>query len=79
MFDSELKKIAENAKAIINGYSFTIRDDGFISILNLQHPECAIVFNKDFEIIETNMDEIEQVIVQNIWAKDREYMETENA
>ena len=39
MSDLELKKIAENAKAIINGYSFTIREDGFISILNLQHPE----------------------------------------
>ena len=79
MSDSELKKIAENAKAIINGYSFTIREDGFISILNLQHPECAIVFNKDFEIIEINMDEIEQNIVRELAKKNIEFLEEENA
>lgn len=79
MSDSELKKIAENAKAIINGYSFTIREDGFISILNLQHPECAIVFSKDLEIIETNMDEIEQNIVKELAKKNIEFLEEENA
>ena len=79
MSDSELKKIAENAKAIINGYSFTIREDGFISILNLQHPECAIVFSKDFEIIKTNMDEIEQNIVKELAKKNIEFLEEENA
>lgn len=79
MSDSELKKIAENAKAIINGYSFTIREDGLISILNLQHPECAIVFSKDFEIIETNMDEIEQNIVKELAKKNIEFLEEENA
>ena len=79
MSDSELKKIAENAKAIINGYSFTIREDGFISILNLQHPECAIVFSKDFEIIEMNMDEIEQNIVKELAKKNIEFLEEENA
>lgn len=79
MSDSELKKIADNAKVIINGYSFTIREDGFISILNLQHPECAIVLNNDFEIIETNMDEIEQNIVKELAKKNIEFLEEENA
>ena len=79
MSDLELQSIAENAKLIINGYSFTIRADGFISILNLNHPECAIVFNNDFEIIETNMDEIEQNIVKDLAKKNIEFLEDENA
>ena len=79
MSDLELQSIAENAKLIINGYSFTIRADGFISILNLNHPECAIVFNNDFEIIETNMDEIEQNIVKDLAKKNIEFLENENA
>ena len=47
--------------------------------MNLQHPECAIVFNKDFEIIETNMDEIEQNIVKELAKKNIEFLEEENA
>ena len=62
MPEQELQKIADNAKIIVNGYAFSKRDDGFISILNLEHPDCAIVINQELEIIETNMDEIEQEI-----------------
>lgn len=58
MPEKELQQIAEKAKIIVNGYAFSERDDGFISILNLDHPDCAMVINKDLEIIETNMDEI---------------------
>ena len=61
MPESEVQKIAEEADFIVNGYAFTSRSDGFVSILNLEHPDCAIVINKSLEIIETNMDEIEQV------------------
>lgn len=66
MPDKELQKIAENAKIIVNGYAFSKRDDGFISILNLDHPDCAMVISKELEIIETNMDEIEQRIVLSL-------------
>ena len=56
MPEKELQKIAENAKIIVNGYAFSKRDDGFISILNLDHPDCAMVISNESEIIETNMD-----------------------
>lgn len=79
MSDLELRNIAENAKFIVNGYSFTLTDNGYISILNLMHPECAIVFNKNMEIIETNMDEIEQNIVKELAKKNIEFLEDENA
>ena len=75
MSDKDLLTIAENADMIINGYAFTERNDGLISILNLNHPDCAIVINKDCEIIETNMDPIEQQIVLDLSIRNLQFME----
>ena len=79
MPDSELQKIADEADFIVNGYAFTSRSDGFVSILNLEHPDCAIVINKSLEIIETNMDEIEQTIVLELAKKNLQFLEDSNA
>ena len=79
MPEKELKKIAENAKIIVNGYAFSKRDDGFISILNLDHPDCAMVINNEFEIIETNMDEIEQGVVLSLAKRNSAFLEDDNA
>ena len=78
MSEEKITEITENANMIIDGYAFTRKEDG-ISILNLKNPDHAMFISEEWKMLETNMDEIEQVIVQNIWAKDREYMETENA
>ena len=43
MSEREIIEIAENAGIIVNGYAFTKRSDGFIGILNLKHPDCAMV------------------------------------
>lgn len=79
MPEKELQKIAENAKIIVNGYAFSKRDDGFISILNLDHPDCAMVISKELEIIETNMDEIEQEIVLSLAKRNFSFLEDDNA
>ncbi len=79
MSEKELLQIAENARFIVGGYAFTQREDGFVSILNLYHPECAMVVNKDGEIIETNMDPIEQRIVKELCHKNLQFMEEDNA
>ena len=79
MPESEVQKIAEDADFIVNGYAFTSRSDGFVSILNLEHPDCALVINKSLEIIETNMDEIEQVIVLELAKKNLQFLEDSNA
>ena len=78
MPEAKIEEIANNADMIINNYAFT-RKDGTISILNLKHPERAMVISEDGKMLETNMDEIEQVIVLNIWKKDSEYMEATGA
>ena len=79
MSEKEVEIIADNAKFVVSGYAFTRRDDGFISILNLNHPDCAMVVNNDNEIIETNMDPIEQHIVLDICRRNLQFMEEEDA
>ena len=79
MPDSEVQKIAENANFIVNGYAFTKRDDDFVSILNLEHPDCAIVISKSLEIVETNMDDIEQNIVLKKKKKNMQFLEESDA
>ena len=79
MSEKELRDIAEKAKFIVKGYSFSKREDDFISILNLEHPDCAMVINDRCEIIETNMDEIEQNIVLELARKNIQFMEEDNA
>ena len=79
MSEKEVALIAEKAKFVVCGYAFSKREDGFISILNLNHPDCAMVVNDDGEIIETNMDQIEQRIVLELCRKNLQFMEDENA
>ena len=79
MSEKEVEIIADNAKFVVSGYAFTRREDGFISILNLNHPDCAMVVNYDNEIIETNMDPIEQHIVLDICRRNLQFMEEEDA
>ena len=78
MSEKQLEEIAVNADMIINNYAFT-RKDGNIRVLNLRRPDRAMIISEDGKMLETNMDEIEQVIVQNIWKKDAEYMEKADA
>lgn len=74
MTEDQIVEIAEKADMIVNYYDFTKQDE-IIRILNLRNPEHTMVISKDGTLLETNMDEIEQVIVQDIWKKDAEFME----
>lgn len=75
MSEKEVQAVADKAKIIVSGYAFLHREDGFISILNLDHPSSAMVINRDAEIIETNMDSIEQKIVLELCNKNLQFME----
>ena len=54
----KLKRIADDADIIVNGYSFTKQGD-LIRVLNLNNPEKASVMRMDGETLETSMDGIE--------------------
>lgn len=75
MSEQDLISVAENARFIVKGYAFSEREDGLISILNLEHPDCAMVVNRTGEIIETNMDQIEQQIVLELCRRNLQFME----
>ena len=76
MREEEITYIADNANFIVCGYAFSkCEEDGFISILNLNHPDAAMVINNNCEIIETNMDPIEQQIVLELCRKNMQFME----
>lgn len=75
MPDEEIRRIADNAAFIVKGYAFSPREDGFVSVLNLEHPDCAMVVNRSGEMIETNMDAIEQHIVLALCRKNLQFLE----
>ena len=74
MSEKELMDIAENAKMIVNGYAFSLDEDGFVRILNLEHPDSAMVVNLEGELIDSNMDAIEQKIVMELCKKNLQFM-----
>lgn len=61
MNENERIAIAESANMIVGGYAFSLTEDNFIRIVDLHAPFHALVINKNGEVLETNMDDIEIV------------------
>ena len=71
---TDVKKVADEADMIINGYAFTQNEEGW-RVLNLNRPDKAAVFSKNDEVLETSMDDIEIQIVKSYLEKNGEFME----
>ena len=50
MCKERIKELADDADMIVSGYAFKKKDNGFISILNLEHPDCAMVITEKGEL-----------------------------
>ena len=74
MLTLDIKKIADEAELIVNGYAFTKCELGY-RILNLNYPEQAAVISAQGEILETTMDDIGVQIVKDYFIKNRKYLE----
>jgi hypothetical protein len=74
MPETMVREIADKADMIIKGYAFT-RDDDLIRVFNLNDRESSMVITPEGVMVETNMDEIEQALVLDIWGRDSKYME----
>ena len=74
MPDEKIQKIADDEDMIVKGYAFKKNGD-LIRVFNLNDGVSAMVIDQEGTMIETNMNEIEQVIVKSIWDKDSKYME----
>lgn len=77
MSEKEIISIADSADMIINGFSYTLAEDGFIRVLNLNNQDEACLLNKDGEMIETSMDDEVLFKVQAYYAQNKELMEEE--
>ena len=71
---SEIEKVAQSADFIVNGYSF-ICEGGKVRVLNLNDTARAAVLDKNGEVLETSMDDIELSIVQAYWEKNKQFAE----
>lgn len=71
---SEIEKVAQSADFIVNGYSFICEDEK-VRVLNLNDTARAAVLDKDGEVLETSMDDIEISIVRAYWEKNKQFAE----
>ncbi|MCD8019831.1 MAG: hypothetical protein LUF92_09715 [Clostridiales bacterium] len=70
----DIKKIADEADMIVEGYAFTKCDLGY-RVINLNNPESAVVISGEGDPLEIAMNDIEVSIVVEIFKKDKEYLE----
>ena len=71
---SEIEKVAQSADFIVNGYSFICEDEK-VRVLNLNDTTHAAVLDRDGEVLETSMDDIEISIVRAYWEKNKQFAE----
>ena len=69
----DIKKLADEADVIVQGYAFIAKGEG-ITIIDLHRPEHAAYFYND-ELVETYMDEIEAFKVTKLYKDNVKYME----
>lgn len=75
MNEKEKETIVGSANMIVGGYAFSQTEEKFIRIVNLHAPYHALVINRNGEIQETNMDDIEINIVLKYWNRNKKVME----
>ena len=74
MYEDKIRKIADDADMIVRGYAFK-KNGEFIHVFDMNDGISAMVMDINGTMIETNMDEIGQVVVKKIWDQDAKYME----
>ncbi|MBT1170433.1 hypothetical protein [Bifidobacterium sp. SO4] len=75
----DIASIASSAGMIVNGYAFTDTDNGHIKVLNLNAPGSALVLDREGNVLETSMDDIEVGIVQEYYRNNKEFLEADHA
>ena len=77
MFD--IKKIADEADVIINGYAMIKKEDGKTAIVNLNQEGHAALILPSGEVGETSMDDIELAIALEYYHSAQKYLEDDYA
>lgn len=61
----DVKQVADAADMIVNGYAFTRCTEGF-RVLNLNHPDHAVVFSDSGKVRETSI-KLSNRFLPNTW------------
>lgn len=69
----DMKKVAENADIIVNGYAFTHIPAG-VQVVNLERSTACVIGTNDL-VIECSMDDIELEIVTEYYKRNKKFME----
>ena len=77
MFNPET--IADEADVIIDGYAYIKKDEGRITIVNLNREGHAALVFPSGEVVESSMDEIELSIAMEYLERAKAYMEDDHA
>ncbi|MBR0196761.1 MAG: hypothetical protein IJQ34_01365 [Kiritimatiellae bacterium] len=72
MPEAVTKDIADAADMIVNGYAYSCCEDYF-RVLNLRTGKAAVI-NKNFEVIETNMDEVDLSMALGYLSENKKFM-----
>lgn len=75
MNSNDIMQIASNAQMIVNGYAFTMAENGTIRVVYLHEPHHALVMSNDGKVLETSMDDIEIEIVQGYWTTNKKTLD----
>lgn len=74
----DIEKIADAADMIVAGYAFTV-EGNIVRVLNLNHPDSAAVIDSKDIIIETTMDDTELLVVEDIYSRNKCFLEDYSA
>lgn len=69
------KEITDQAEVIINGYAVIKNDIGML-VVNLNADNASAVFDRNDEMLETSMDDIDLAIAHDYLIKSKKYMES---
>lgn len=73
MSNTDLNTIINQASFVVGGYAF-LKKENNVKIVALGSPNHVVIMSLNGEIIESNMDDIELVVVQDFWQKNKKYI-----
>lgn len=73
MTELEIKKLADDADMIVDWYAF-FRQENSVKIINLQNPHNVLILSQNGNVLETNMPNLEVVLVKQYYDENREFL-----
>ena len=79
MSEEKIAEIALNANIIVAGFAYTLDEDNWVRVINLENTDEACVLDKDGNMIQTSMDDNVLVLAQAYYLKNKDFLEVSHA